>query len=112
LTKYKQKQKRLPRYYSELVKLHNHLVSTLDDVLIPALPPCPVPHFDKDGEQVGRQWWFTIRLSGESIHPVETGAIENKIQRWLNRVAEHNRAQLSEGLREFVESEVGVGKPI
>ncbi|KAI8887094.1 hypothetical protein K501DRAFT_176397 [Backusella circina FSU 941] len=107
LTKYKQKQKRLPRYYSELVKLHNHLDSTLDDVLIPALPTCPLPHFDKDGEQVGRRWWFTIRLSGESPSPVETGAIENKIQRWLNRVAEHKRAQLSEGLREFVESEVG-----
>ncbi|KAK4514315.1 uncharacterized protein ATC70_001907 [Mucor velutinosus] len=108
ITKYKQKQKRFPRYYSELVKLHDFLSSTCDDVLIPALPPCPSPRFDKDGQLVGRQWWFTIRLPGEKPVIVgDTGSVENKIQLWFDRIVEHDRTKMSEGLRAFVESEVG-----
>lgn len=109
LTKYRYKQKRVPRYYSELEKLHDQLVSTLDDVLIPALPLCPSPRLDKEGELVGRQWWFTIRLPNEeTVFEGDTGVVENKIQLWLDRIADHERAKNSEGLREFVESEVGV----
>lgn len=101
----------MPRYYSELEKLHDQLVSTLDDVLIPALPLCPSPRLDKEGELVGRQWWFTIRLPNEeTVFEGDTGVVENKIQLWLDRIADHERAKNSEGLREFVESEVGVGK--
>ncbi|CAO3653670.1 unnamed protein product [Mucor hiemalis] len=108
LTKYRHKQKRVPRYYSELEKLHDQLVSTLDDVLIPALPSCPSPRLDKEGALVGRQWWFTIRLPTETtLEHKDTGVVENKIQLWLDRIAEHERAKYSEGLREFVESEVG-----
>ncbi|KAI8637877.1 Vps5 C terminal like-domain-containing protein [Parasitella parasitica] len=108
ITKYKQKQKRFPRYYSELVKLHAYLSSTCDDVLIPALPPCPSPRFDKEGKLVGRQWWLTIRLPGEeSASQGDTGSVENKIQLWFDRIVEHDRTRTSEGLRAFVESEVG-----
>lgn len=85
--------------------------STLDDVLIPALPTCPCPRFDKEGQLVGRQWWLTIKLpqeSGYTREDEETGLLEYKIQTWLDRIANHDRAKTSEGLREFVESEVGV----
>ncbi|KAI7890597.1 uncharacterized protein EV154DRAFT_510918 [Mucor mucedo] len=112
LTKYKQKQKRFPRYYSELSKLHDHLASTLDDVLIPALPTCPTPRLDKEGKLVGRQWWLSIKLPHESSsEKVDAGLVENKIQDWLDRVSEHERVQDSEGLREFVESEVAKFRP-
>ncbi|KAI8053128.1 uncharacterized protein B0P05DRAFT_307237 [Gilbertella persicaria] len=111
LVKYKQKQKRVPRYYSELEKLHDHLCLTLDDALIPPLPACPKPRLDKEGQVVGRQWWYTIRLPNEEKkqHYNNQGdnAVEQRIQIWLNRIAEHERAKMSEGLREFIESEVG-----
>ncbi|KAI9245178.1 hypothetical protein EDC94DRAFT_628698 [Helicostylum pulchrum] len=108
LTKYKQKQKRFPRYYSELAKLHDHLVSTLDDVLIPTLPSCPLPRLDKEGKLVGRQWWLTIKLPNEqNAEKMDAGVVENKIQVWLDRITQHARAKFSEGLREFVESEIG-----
>lgn len=88
-------------------KLHDHLASTLDDVLIPALPTCPTPRLDKEGKLVGRQWWLSIKLPSESSsEKVDAGLVENKIQDWLDRVSEHERVQDSEGLREFVESEV------
>lgn len=111
LTKYRLKYKRIPRYYSELQKLYSHLESTLDDVLIPALPACPCPRFDKEGQLVGKHWWLTIKLpqeSGYTREDEETGLLENEIQTWLDRIANHDRAKTSEGLREFVESEVGV----
>lgn len=80
----------------------------MDDVLIPALPSCPSPRLDKEGKLVGRQWWLSIKLPSESnSEKVDTGVVENKIQNWLDRVSEHERAKNSEGLREFVESEVG-----
>lgn len=108
MTKYKQKQKRFPRYYSELAKLHDHLVTTLDDVLIPTLPSCPLPRLDKEGKLIGRQWWLTLRLANEPPSLEDAGVVENKIQAWLNRISQHDRAKFSEGLREFVESEIGV----
>jgi hypothetical protein len=40
----------------------------------------------------------------------DTGSVENKIQLWFDRIVEHDRTKMSEGLRAFVESEVGVGK--
>ncbi|CEP12488.1 hypothetical protein [Parasitella parasitica] len=93
----------------ELVKLHAYLSNTCDDVLIPALPPCPLPRFDKEGQLVGRQWWFTIRLPGEKpVNEGDIGSVENKVQLWLDRIVEHDRTKTSEGLRAFVESEVGV----
>ncbi|RCH81080.1 Vacuolar protein sorting-associated protein 17 [Rhizopus stolonifer] len=109
LNKYKQRQKRIPRYYSELEKLHSHLVFTLEDVLIPALPFCPLPRFDKDGNLVQKQWWLNIKLPrGPQDQTIDSAdPLEYKIQLWLNRIAEHERIQQSEGLREFVESEVG-----
>jgi hypothetical protein len=94
-----------------LIKLHDYLSSTCDDVLIPALPSCPSPRFDKEGHLVGRQWWFTIRLPGEKLVDLgDIGSVENKIQLWFDRIVEHDRTKTSEGLRAFVESEVGVGK--
>lgn len=110
LTKYKHKQKRFPRYYSELEKLHDHLFNTLDDVLIPPLPPCPIPRFDREGQLVGKQWWLTIRLPEEPQPQVDVGLLQDRIQVWFDRIVSHERAQSSEGLREFVESEVGVGR--
>ncbi|KAG1463348.1 hypothetical protein G6F46_002786 [Rhizopus delemar] len=101
--KYKQKQRRIPRYYSELEKLYSHLVSTIEDALIPALPICPEPRFDKEGNIVQKQWWFHISKSTTSLN--NNNPLEYKIQLWLNRIANHDRAQQSEGLREFVESE-------
>ncbi|KAL0080285.1 hypothetical protein J3Q64DRAFT_1242517 [Phycomyces blakesleeanus] len=83
LQKYKQKHRRFPRYYSELQKLHDHLVATLEDVFVPVLPACPIPRYDKEDR------------------------VEYKLQRWLDRIVDHPRIQPSEGLREFVESEVG-----
>ncbi|KAI8375766.1 hypothetical protein EDC96DRAFT_571854 [Choanephora cucurbitarum] len=111
LIKYKQKRRRVPRYYSELEKLHDHLCLTLDDVLIPPLPMCPKPRLDKEGQVIGRQWWYTIRLPNEEKKQQADhvdDAVEQKIQKWLNRIAEHERVKLSEGLREFIESEIGV----
>lgn len=108
LNKYKNKQKRFPRYFSELEKLHHHLYNTLDDVLIPALPHCPSPRFDKEGQLVGRQWWLTIRLPSEPTPEIETGKVESHIQLWLDRVSQHTKVTVNEGLREFVESETGV----
>ncbi|KAI8380139.1 hypothetical protein BD560DRAFT_388690 [Blakeslea trispora] len=112
LIKYKQKRRRVPRYYSELEKLHDHLCLTLDDVLIPPLPACPRPRLDKEGHIVSRQWWYMIRLPNEERKQEACGdyvddAVEQRIQKWLNRIAEHERVKLSEGLREFIESEIG-----
>lgn len=86
------------------------MVSTIEDALIPALPICPEPRFDKEGNIVQKQWWFHISKSTTSLN--NNNPLEYKIQLWLNRIANHDRAQQSEGLREFVESEVGVGKSI
>lgn len=77
-------------------------------MLVPTLPHCPSPRFDKEGQLVGRQWWFTIRLPFEPIPEIETGMVESHIQLWLDRISQHPRVTLNEGLREFVESEVGV----
>ncbi|ORE12086.1 hypothetical protein BCV72DRAFT_311001 [Rhizopus microsporus var. microsporus] len=109
ITKFKQKQKRIPRYYSELQKLHSQLVSTLNDVWIPALPACPIPRFDKGGNLLPRQWWLTIKLSNESkdITVERSDPPEYRVQLWMSRIAKHERVQQSEVLREFVESEVG-----
>ncbi|KAI8340512.1 hypothetical protein BC941DRAFT_417462 [Chlamydoabsidia padenii] len=158
MTKYKHKQRRFPRYYSELQKLERHLISTLDDVLLPVLPFCPQPHQDKDGSLVPRQWWLNVHATSTSGHDrnyskstndtwhqqgisslqeqylsttpsSSTRSISNEttqlkndgidmdhsritawdthIQVWLNRITCHPRATLNEGLREFVESEVG-----
>ncbi|KAL1934710.1 hypothetical protein VTP01DRAFT_6892 [Rhizomucor pusillus] len=102
LIKYRQKQRRVPRYYSELEKLHHYLSVTLDDSYIPVLPVCPRPR-RKDGEYLGRLWWYDIYAEGH----IHRDAPESMIQTWLDRIAEHPRANLSEGLREFIESEVG-----
>ncbi|KAI9017968.1 hypothetical protein CLU79DRAFT_837459 [Phycomyces nitens] len=109
LQKYKHKHRRFPRYYSELQKLHDHLVATLEDVFIPVLPACPVPRYDKDGRRVVRQWWFSVgRNPIIQFHNNDnTDQVEYKLQRWLDRIVDHPRIQPSEGLREFVESEVG-----
>ncbi|KAI9308663.1 hypothetical protein BJ944DRAFT_285225 [Cunninghamella echinulata] len=168
ITKYKHKQRRFPRYYSELQKLERHLASTLDDVLLPVLPSCPHPHFDKNNALVARQWWLDISVVSDtheqkgknnnlnhldSARPATSSSyqpfgksyvdedysykdrtdihnhdhfisndhsmdsqIENmdhenlwdkQIQLWLNRITTHERIILNEGLREFVESEVG-----
>ncbi|OBZ88696.1 Vacuolar protein sorting-associated protein 17 [Choanephora cucurbitarum] len=98
LIKYKQKRRRVPRYYSELEKLHDHLCLTLDDVLIPPLPMCPKPRLDKEGQVIGRQWWYTIRLPNEEKKQQTDhvdDAVEQRIQKWLNRVAEHERVSWS-----------------
>jgi hypothetical protein len=156
MTKYKLKQRRFPRYYSELQKLDRHLVSTLDDVLLPVLPFCPQPHQDKDGSLVPRQWWLNVHAASSNgqnrnykgvindswqqqqhyLSPAASSsspsllstspdtvksnnddtnfdlsrvtAWDTHIQVWLNRITAHPRATLNEGLREFVESEVGV----
>ncbi|KAI9475471.1 MAG: hypothetical protein EXX96DRAFT_267420 [Benjaminiella poitrasii] len=95
------KSRRIPRYYSELEKLHQHLVHMLDDVLVPVLPACPLARFDKrTGQLLGRQWWL-------SHPPSNDNRLEYKIQIWLDRIVKNERVQRSEGLREFVESEVG-----
>ncbi|CAO3580995.1 unnamed protein product [Absidia cylindrospora] len=157
MTKYKHKQRQFPRYYSELQKLNRHLVSTLDDVLLPVLPFCPQPHQDKDGAVVPRQWWLNVHATlpngydgnyrkenGNSLRqqqqqqqyqcvsattsthsllsssglttiltidpsadPDREAAWDKHIQIWLNRITLHPRAISNEGLREFVESEVG-----
>jgi hypothetical protein len=82
----------------------------LDDVLIPTLPPCPIPRFDRKGQLVGKQWWLTIRLPGEPQADVNAGLVQERIQVWFDRIASHERSKTSEGLREFVESEIGVGR--
>lgn len=76
------------------------------------MPFCPLPRFDKDGNLVQKQWWLNIKLPrGPQDQTIDSAdPLEYKIQLWLNRIAEHERIQQSEGLREFVESEVGVGK--
>ncbi|KAI8982588.1 hypothetical protein BDB01DRAFT_793294 [Pilobolus umbonatus] len=106
LVKYKQKQKRVPRYYSELDKLYQHLISTLD-VLIPPLPMCPIPNTDKEGHLLGRQWWYTLTLPNEIRNETQQGRVEDRLQRWLDRITDHESIQSSEGLREFIESENG-----
>ncbi|KAI7877376.1 hypothetical protein K492DRAFT_239236 [Lichtheimia hyalospora FSU 10163] len=103
LTKYKHKARRIPRYYSELERLHDHLLATLDDAYIPVLPPCPRPRYDRQGRLLSRYWWY--QQQGEWLPTPDI-----KVQHWLDRIADHERVQQSEGLREFVESEVGVGK--
>ncbi|KAI7902931.1 uncharacterized protein BX663DRAFT_561011 [Cokeromyces recurvatus] len=106
----KYKHRRIPRYYSELEKLHDYFVSTLDDVLIPALPACPLARFDKrTGELLSRQWWLYIQNEQQKSTTTQSNenALEYKIQLWLNRITQNERVQMSEGLREFVESEVG-----
>ncbi|KAI8089359.1 uncharacterized protein BX664DRAFT_332814 [Halteromyces radiatus] len=142
MVKYKQKQRRFPRYYSELQKLDRHLVSTLDDVLLPVLPYCPQPHRDKHGALVPRQWWFNVHAAAIDYHPTtqynqsssslssssssspiilasdrlmdtnntdpyRNAAWDRNIQLWLLRITSHPRVIPNEGLREFVESEVG-----
>ncbi|KAL0080472.1 hypothetical protein F4703DRAFT_1868874 [Phycomyces blakesleeanus] len=109
LQKYKQKHRRFPRYYSELQKLHDHLVATLEDVFVPVLPACPIPRYDKEGRRVVRQWWFNVGRNTiiQSDNNDNTDRVEYKLQRWLDRIVDHPRIQPSEGLREFVESEVG-----
>lgn len=79
---------------------------------MPALPACPIPRFDKGGNLLPRQWWLTIKLSNESkdITVERSDPPEYRVQLWMSRIAKHERVQQSEALREFVESEVGVGK--
>ncbi|CDS10155.1 hypothetical protein LRAMOSA02832 [Lichtheimia ramosa] len=100
LTKYKHKTRRIPRYYSELERLHDLLLTTLDDAYIPVLPPCPRPRYDRQGRLLSRYWWYQQQDN-------ELPTPDIKIQQWLDRIADHERVQQSEGLREFVESEVG-----
>ncbi|KAI9259432.1 hypothetical protein BDA99DRAFT_560867 [Phascolomyces articulosus] len=113
LVKYRHKQRRIPRYYSELEKLHGHLTATLDDVYIPVLPICPQAKYDKQGHMLSRYWWVQLidqQRQQNSEHEEEDRLLPNsdiKIQHWLDRIANHERIQQSEGLREFVESEVG-----
>ncbi|KAI8377940.1 uncharacterized protein BYT42DRAFT_572241 [Radiomyces spectabilis] len=107
LTKYKAKQRRFPRYYTELQKLHQHLIATLEDTFIPALPSCPVARYDKEGQLLDRCWWFNVDFAGQPTNRRDTVPLDMKIQRWLDRIARHEHSQQSEGLREFVESEVG-----
>ncbi|KAI8141159.1 hypothetical protein BJV82DRAFT_619490 [Fennellomyces sp. T-0311] len=102
LVKYKHKQRRIPRYYSELEKLHGHLTATLDDVYIPVLPVCPRAKYDKQGRTLSRSWWLQlVNMDDDGSTP------DLKVQHWLDRIAGHERIQQSEGLREFIESEVG-----
>ena len=84
-------------------RLHDHLLATLDDAYIPVLPPCPRPRYDRQGRLLSRFWWY--QQQGEWLPTPDI-----KVQHWLDRIADHERVQQSEGLREFVESEVGVGK--
>ncbi|KAI7852475.1 hypothetical protein BDC45DRAFT_607343 [Circinella umbellata] len=120
LVKYRHKQRRIPRYYSELEKLHGHLTATLDDVYIPVLPICPQAKYDKQGHLLSRYWWIELidqkqKQKDNNQEEDEGEEAENqllptpdiKIQRWLDRIANHERIQQSEGLREFIESEVG-----
>jgi hypothetical protein len=52
---------------------------------------------------------LTIKLPNEQYtEEQEKGLLEDKIQIWLDRIANHERAKYSEGIREFVESEAGV----
>ncbi|ORY93160.1 hypothetical protein BCR43DRAFT_367165 [Syncephalastrum racemosum] len=108
LLKYRHKQRRVPRYYSELVKLHDHLLATLDDSYIPAIPPCPIPRYDKQGNLLARSWWLQLSTTrAKDGHLSSEEGPEAMIQRWLDRVASHPRAQESEALREFIESDTG-----
>lgn len=150
------------------------MASTLDDVLLPVLPSCPHPHFDKNNTLVARQWWLDININSDSteqqqqykrkdnyINDLESpqtsttisspsyqsfgkSYIDNydfdnnnnnniydnhnnnnnindddhyqehdnlwdkQIQVWFDRITTHERILLNEGLREFIESEVGV----
>lgn len=84
-------------------RLHDLLLTTLDDAYIPVLPPCPRPRYDRQGRLLSRYWWYQQQDN-------ELPTPDIKIQQWLDRIADHERVQQSEGLREFVESEVGVGK--
>ncbi|KAI9318433.1 hypothetical protein BX666DRAFT_1927883 [Dichotomocladium elegans] len=102
LQKYKHKERRIPRYYSELERLHDHLLATLDDVYVPALPPCPQPKFDRQGQLLSRHY----RDFGDDEEKLQE-LLDAKIQLWLDRITAHDRIQQSEGLREFVESEIG-----
>lgn len=90
-------------------RLHDHLLATLDDAYIPVLPPCPQPRYDRQGRLLSRYWWYQQQQQ-QQHHGDELPTPDIKIQHWLDRIADHERVQQSEGLREFVESEVGVGK--
>ncbi|KAI9495485.1 hypothetical protein BDB00DRAFT_813514 [Zychaea mexicana] len=123
LVKYRHKQRRIPRYYSELEKLYGHLTATLDDVYIPVLPICPRAKYDKQKRMLSRHWWVELVSGNENNNNYDDdedddhdhdGRRQNglpnpdiKIQHWLDRIASHERIQQSEGLREFVESDVG-----
>lgn len=90
-------------------RLHDHLLATLDDAYIPVLPPCPQPRYDRQGRLLSRFWWYQQQQQ-QLQQGDELPTPDIKIQHWLDRIADHERVQQSEGLREFVESEVGVGK--
>ncbi|KAI9259392.1 hypothetical protein BY458DRAFT_517240 [Sporodiniella umbellata] len=81
----------------------------LDDVLVPALPFCPLPRFNKGGNLVPKQWWLDIKLSNEPQGQTMSSAdpFEYKIQIWLDRITKHERIRESEILREFIETEIG-----
>ncbi|KAF7721675.1 Vacuolar protein sorting-associated protein 17 [Apophysomyces ossiformis] len=107
LTKYKQKRRRFPRYYSELEKLSQHLIATLDDVFVPALPACPIPRYNRQQQLAPRRWWLNVGAQDHIVTEDEEDRIDIKVQRWFDRIVKNRRVQSSEGLREFVESEVG-----
>ncbi|KAG0174515.1 SCF ubiquitin ligase complex subunit cdc4 [Apophysomyces sp. BC1034] len=92
--------------HNELEKLYHHLIGTLDDVFIPALPVCPIPRYNRQQQLVTRQWWLQVGVQEQPVNDTDD-RIDIKIQRWFDRITKNYRAQSSEGLREFVESEVG-----
>ena len=89
---------------------------------IPVLPVCPRAKYDKQGHMLSRYWWIELidqkqrqndNNNNDNREEEENQSLPNpdiKIQRWLDRISNHERIQQSEGLREFIESEVGVGK--